>query len=133
MLKRRLHRLVRVQICQNATLLKITCHGSNYIFQLYHACDGDRTDEFKYCALRLSILSFADFLGSALSIWITLVAMARPPTKLKAVLQIAGPLGLLFGVLYKKTSAFLFIAPAGLGLLMIFISWVCTLMARIFI
>ena len=27
-LKRRLHRLVRVYTCQNATLLGITCHGS---------------------------------------------------------------------------------------------------------
>ena len=29
MLKWRLHRLVRVYTCQNATLLEITCHGSN--------------------------------------------------------------------------------------------------------
>ena len=28
MLKRGLHRLVRVYTCQNATLLEITCHGS---------------------------------------------------------------------------------------------------------
>ena len=94
------------------------------LLQLYHACDGNRTGDFKYCPLRINILSIADFLGSALCIWVTLVAMSRPPKKLKAVLQMAGPLGLLFGVLYKKTSAFLFIAPAGLGLLMIFISWV---------
>ena len=29
-LKRRLHRLVRVYTCQNATLLEITCRGSKY-------------------------------------------------------------------------------------------------------
>ena len=29
-LKRRFHRLVRVYTCQNATLLEITCRGSNY-------------------------------------------------------------------------------------------------------
>ena len=28
MLKRRLHRLVRVYTCQNATLLEISCYGS---------------------------------------------------------------------------------------------------------
>ena len=31
MLNRRLHRLVWVYTCQNATLLKIACHGSNYL------------------------------------------------------------------------------------------------------
>ena len=31
MLKRRLHRLVLVYTCQNATLLEITCHGSCYV------------------------------------------------------------------------------------------------------
>lgn len=79
---------------------------------------------YKYCPLPIGVLSFADFLGSSLCIWVTLVAMARPPQKLKAVLQVAGPLGLVFGILYKKTSAFLFIVPAALGLLMIFVSWV---------
>ena len=29
-LKRRLHRLIRVYTCQNATLLEISCHGSNW-------------------------------------------------------------------------------------------------------
>ena len=34
-LKRRLHRLVCVYICQNATLLEITCHGSiNFYYAL---------------------------------------------------------------------------------------------------
>ena len=31
MLKRGLHRLVRVYTCQNATSLKITCHGSFFV------------------------------------------------------------------------------------------------------
>lgn len=79
---------------------------------------------YKHCALSISILGTCDFLGSATSIWITLVAMARPPLQFKPAIQIAGPLGLLIGVLYKKTSAFLFLVPAGLGLLLILISWV---------
>ena len=33
-LKRRLHRLLWVYTCQNATLLEITCHGSNNIGRL---------------------------------------------------------------------------------------------------
>ena len=35
-LKRRLHRLVWVYSCQNATLLEITCHGSYVDFSLYY-------------------------------------------------------------------------------------------------
>ena len=35
-LKRKLPRLVCVYICQNATLLEITCHGSFVHFSLYH-------------------------------------------------------------------------------------------------
>ncbi|XP_053394085.1 post-GPI attachment to proteins factor 6-like [Mercenaria mercenaria] len=92
---------------------------------LYHACDGGRMEGYKYCILHISILSTCDFLGSATSIWMTLVAMSRPPLQWKALIQIAGPLGLLIGVLYKKTSAFLFLVPAGLGLLLIMISWMC--------
>ena len=34
-LKRRLQRLVRVYTCQNATLLEITCRGSNVLALIY--------------------------------------------------------------------------------------------------
>ena len=38
MLKRRVHRLIGVYTCQNATLLEITCHGINvYMFVLLQA------------------------------------------------------------------------------------------------
>ncbi|WAR24388.1 PGAP6-like protein [Mya arenaria] len=92
---------------------------------LYHSCDGDRREEFSMCPLPINVVSVCDFLSSATSIWITLVAMARPPLQWKSLIQMAGPLALLVGVLYRKTSAFLFLVPAGVGLIMLLISWKC--------
>ncbi|XP_052776198.1 transmembrane protein 8B-like [Mya arenaria] len=98
----------------------------NMVFSaLYHSCDGDRREEFSMCPLPINVVSVCDFLSSATSIWITLVAMARPPLQWKSLIQMAGPLALLVGVLYRKTSAFLFLVPAGVGLIMLLISWVC--------
>ena len=37
-LKGGLHRLVRVYTCQNATLLEITCHGSNHVHIILFNC-----------------------------------------------------------------------------------------------
>ena len=53
-LKRRLHRLVWVYTCQNATLLEITCHGSyimlkwesSWYFGTYCTCEQRR---FRWC------------------------------------------------------------------------------------
>ncbi|XP_052234021.1 post-GPI attachment to proteins factor 6-like isoform X2 [Dreissena polymorpha] len=101
-------------------------YAYNMVFSgLYHACDGGRREDFTYCAMPINIVSHADFLASATSIWITLVAMARPPLQWKGFLQMCGPLGLLIGVMYRRTSAFLFLVPAGVGLTLILVSWIC--------
>ena len=47
MLKIRLHRLVGVYTCQNATLLEITCHGSNSISAYKKESDGEKSEAFK--------------------------------------------------------------------------------------
>jgi len=52
--------------------------------QLYHACDGGRRAEFTWCVLPHQLLAVCDFLASATSIWITLVAMSRPPLQATA-------------------------------------------------
>ena len=95
---------------------------------MYHLCDGNRTESYKFCVMRLSILSVADFVGSVTSIWVTLVAMVKPPHQVKSVLQVAGVLAFIIGVLYRKTSAWLFIVPAAVGLLLIVAAWVSGLM-----
>ncbi|KAL3868998.1 hypothetical protein ACJMK2_041736 [Sinanodonta woodiana] len=92
---------------------------------IYHACDGDRLKVYKWCPLHYSVLSFCDFLGSSASIWVTIVAMMKPPDKVKVTLQVAGPMSLAVGVLYDKTSYLLFAVPCGIGLIGIFISWTC--------
>ena len=53
MLKRGLHRLIRVYTCQNATLLEIACHGSNfYLFQVIRMIDFNKTELQYYFSLR---------------------------------------------------------------------------------
>ncbi|VDI67777.1 Hypothetical predicted protein [Mytilus galloprovincialis] len=89
----------------------------------YHACDGGRSDEYKYCIINLSVLSFCDFLGSVTSIWVTLIAMTKLPRTIRSVLYTAGPLLIAMGIELERTSLYMFVVPGALGALFIAISW----------
>lgn len=90
----------------------------------YHACDGERDDNYKYCLTDLHVLSFCDFLGSITSIWVTLIAMTRLPRVITSVLYTSAPLLLAVGIEKERTSMYLLVVPAGFGLLLILITWV---------
>ena len=90
--------------------------------QFYHACD--TSDWLQYCMMKYEILSFSDFLGSILSFWVTLLAMAEISPRLRAIGHMVGFLGIAIGVEYRRHGVWAFAAPAGLGLIIMLASWV---------
>lgn len=73
-----------------------------------------------------NVLSYCDFYGSILSFWVTLLAMARLPSKMRSFLHMVGALGLALGVEYDRHGLWVFVAPAACGLVVMAISWVST-------
>lgn len=57
------------------------CH--NPAPQFYHACD--QPGKAVFCILSYDTLQFCDFLGSSVSIWVTILCMARLKASLKYV------------------------------------------------
>ncbi|KAL8625630.1 hypothetical protein ACOMHN_043905 [Nucella lapillus] len=90
----------------------------------YHACDGNRVDKYIYCLTKYSVLSKGDFLGSTVSLWVTLVAMAQIPINFTSAIQMAGPLALIIGVLLDQFSVWIIAVPTGVGLALVTVCWV---------
>ncbi|PVD23190.1 hypothetical protein C0Q70_16453 [Pomacea canaliculata] len=89
----------------------------------YHACDGNRIAKYIYCLTEYSVLANCDFLGSACSLWVTLIAMAQLRVKISLTLQMLGPLALIVGVLLDRTSVYLIAVPAVSGILIVLAVW----------
>ncbi|XP_067124173.1 transmembrane protein 8B-like isoform X3 [Centruroides vittatus] len=87
----------------------------------YHACD---SEIYSFCLMRLSVLQFCDFYSAILSIWVTLIAMAKLSPTLQSLCHMLGAVGLALGVEYDRTGLLVFIIPAGTGLVIIIISWI---------
>lgn len=87
----------------------------------YHACDAE---VYSFCLMRLSVLQFCDFYSAILSIWVTLIAMAKLSPTLQSLSHMLGAVGLALGVEYDRTGLLVFIIPAGTGLVIIIISWI---------
>lgn len=98
----------------------------------YHACD--TSDWLQYCMMQYDVLQFSDFFGSILSFWVTLLAMAEISPRLRAVCHMVGVLGIAIGVEYRKHGIWAFVAPAGLGLIIMVASWIrqCKIRHQIF-
>lgn len=74
--------------------------------------------------MQYDVLSFSDYLGSILSFWVTILAMAELSSQLRAICHIVGILGIAIGVEYKRHGIWAFAAPAGLAFIIMLASWV---------
>jgi Na+/H+ antiporter NhaC len=74
--------------------------------------------------MNYDVLSFSDFLGSICSFWVTMLAMADIPPRLRSFAQTLGPLGVAVGVEYKRHGVWVFAIPAGFAAIVMFASWV---------
>ncbi|XP_053394419.1 post-GPI attachment to proteins factor 6-like isoform X2 [Mercenaria mercenaria] len=89
---------------------------------IYHACDA--SDLVYYCLLEYDFLSFADYLGSIYSFWVTMLTMAVVPTKVRSFALVIGVLGVALGVEYKRHGILAFALPAGIAAVVMFGSWI---------
>lgn len=90
--------------------------------QFYHACDGDR--KFLWCMMPFDVLGHCDFFGAIMSFWVTLVAMARLPERLRAVAFMLAALALAVGVTWDRHSLWTFLVPCAVALAGMLLTWV---------
>ncbi|GFY80087.1 transmembrane protein 8B [Trichonephila inaurata madagascariensis] len=87
----------------------------------YHACDAE---VYSFCLIRLNVLQFCDFYLAILSIWVTLIAMAKLPSSIQSFVHMAGAVGVALGVEYDRTGLWVFVLPTGIGLIILITSWI---------
>ena len=98
---------------------------NNHMFscpQFYHACDGDR--KYIYCMMPYRVLSHCDFFGAILSVWVTIVTMAKLLSTARSFLYTLGALIIAIGVTWDKHSLPAFLVPASIALVIMGTSWV---------
>jgi hypothetical protein len=88
---------------------------------LYHACDTNYA--IAYCVLSREVLSFCDFYGAVMAIWVTILSMAWLPGFVEAGLVVVMSLVVVIGVIKERTSILLYIFPIVIGLLILICSW----------
>lgn len=88
----------------------------------YHACDAGE-GIYSYCLMRLNVLQFCDFYSAILSLWVTLIAMSDIRNALKSIVHMAGAIGIALGTEYNRTSLWVLVVPALIGLALMTQSW----------
>lgn len=101
------------------------------MFQLYHCCDNGTL--YSVCVMDYSVLQYCDFFGSVLAVWVTSMAMAEIPLKLRGFLHLAGFLGVLIGTQVTLTSLWTFVVPLLIAALILATSWVSYVLNSSFI
>ena len=74
-----------------------------------------------------NVLAHCDFFGAILSFWVTLVAMARLPERMRSFLLVLAALALAMGVQWDRHSLWTFLVPVATGLGVMLTTWVCLL------
>ena len=65
---------------------------------------------------RQQVLQFCDFFCSILAFWVTLIALAKCPSKYDSTLYMLGAIVIAVGVEYNRTGLMVFIIPFCLGI-----------------
>ncbi|XP_069762160.1 post-GPI attachment to proteins factor 6 isoform X2 [Narcine bancroftii] len=94
----------------------------------YHACD--QPGIAVLCIMEYDTLQYCDFLGSVVSVWVTVLCMARLKPQLKYVLFILGTLLIAMSVQLDRRGLWNLLGPCLVALLIMFIAWVSQCVKR---
>jgi len=83
--------------------------------------------KYRTCVAPYGALQFSDFFCSVLSFWVTLLAVAKMNRQLRFLLFIAGLLAVMLPVHINATGITTNIVPIVCGIVIVLISWVCSL------
>ncbi|XP_067679541.1 post-GPI attachment to proteins factor 6-like isoform X2 [Haliotis asinina] len=87
----------------------------------YHACDSSKI--YILCIMKYDTLSYADFMGSIMSFWMTLMAMSRLHPQLRSLLHMFGVLSISVMMDFDRHGLWESVVPIGGGVLILLISW----------
>ncbi|XP_041360324.1 post-GPI attachment to proteins factor 6-like isoform X2 [Gigantopelta aegis] len=88
----------------------------------YHACDS--SEIYQFCIMKYDTLGFSDFLGSFLSFWMVLLAMAKIPHKVRQGLHMFGVLMIAVFMNYDRHGSWETIVPLCVGGIITAGSWI---------
>ncbi|XP_058566220.1 post-GPI attachment to proteins factor 6 isoform X2 [Neofelis nebulosa] len=108
------HRLLLVE----ASVYAYTMFFSTF----YHACD--QPGEAVLCILSYDTLQYCDFLGSGVSIWVTILCMARLKAALKHVLFLLGTLVFAMSLQLDRRGAWNMMGPCLFAFVVMVTMWV---------
>uniref|UniRef100_A0A4W4EEL8 EGF-like domain-containing protein n=1 Tax=Electrophorus electricus TaxID=8005 RepID=A0A4W4EEL8_ELEEL len=100
--------------------------ASVYIFTMffstfYHACD--QPGIVVFCIMEYDVLQFCDFLGSLMSVWVTVIAMARLKSIIKQVLYLLGAMSLSMALQLDRHGLWNLLGPSLFALGIMAIAW----------
>ncbi|XP_038661844.1 transmembrane protein 8B [Scyliorhinus canicula] len=100
--------------------------ASVYIFTMffstfYHACD--QPGMVVFCIMEYDVLQFCDFLGSLMSVWVTVIAMARLQPIVKQILYLLGAMLLSMALQLDRHGLWNLLGPSLFALGIMAIAW----------
>ncbi|KAM6469743.1 transmembrane protein 8B isoform 2-T2 [Liasis olivaceus] len=98
-----------------------------YVFTMffstfYHACD--QPGIVVFCIMDYDVLQFCDFLGSLMSVWVTVIAMARLQPVIKQVLYLLGAMLLSMALQLDRHGLWNLLGPSLFAVGVMAIAWV---------
>ncbi|XP_062820474.1 post-GPI attachment to proteins factor 6 isoform X2 [Anolis carolinensis] len=88
----------------------------------YHACD--QPGVVVFCIMDYDTLQYCDFLGSVVSLWVTILCMARIKTMLKYVLCVLGTLFIAMSLSLDRRGVWNMLGPSLVALTIMTSAWV---------
>ncbi|XP_007955668.2 post-GPI attachment to proteins factor 6 [Orycteropus afer afer] len=108
---------------QRTFLVEASVYAYTMFFStFYHACD--QPGEAVLCILSYDTLQYCDFLGSVVSIWVTILCMARLKAVLKYVLFLLGTLVIAMSLQLDRRGAWNMLGPCLFALVVMVSMWV---------
>uniref|UniRef100_UPI00359022CF transmembrane protein 8B-like n=1 Tax=Myxine glutinosa TaxID=7769 RepID=UPI00359022CF len=102
--------------------MEAAVYAFNMFFStFYHACD--QPGVAVLCIMDYDVLQYCDFFGSLMSVWVTIIAMARLKTTTKEIMYLLGALVLAMVVQLDRWGLWNLLGPCLFALILLVISW----------